>query len=86
MKVIFNRDVLINEAEKINNIRASEGLVSRETLLARHPYVEDVQKELERIKKEESVEMDKFGYADFEPNRKGGGYDNLEHTKSGADA
>lgn len=86
VKVIFNRDVLINEAEKINNIRASEGLVSRETLLARHPYVEDVQKELERIKKEESVEMDKFGYADFEPNRKGGGYDNLEHTKSGADA
>lgn len=49
---IFNRDVIINETEVIENINKSVDL-SLESRLANHPYVDDVQAELERRRKEE---------------------------------
>lgn len=55
--ITFNRDVLINESELIANLRASEGLISRETRIAKHPYVTDPQAELDRMKQEEQEAM-----------------------------
>lgn len=49
--VIFNPDVLINEAETIDNINKSTDL-SLETRIKMHPYVKNAEEELERIKKE----------------------------------
>lgn len=49
---IFNRDVLINESDVIENIVRSEGLLSRETLIANHPWVDDVESEMQRIRTE----------------------------------
>lgn len=55
--ITFNRDVLINESELIANLRASEGMISKETTVAKHPYVTDPQLELERMKQEEQEAM-----------------------------
>ena len=50
VEIIFNRDVLINEAEAISSCAASVGLLSQETIVAQHPWVEDVEAELARIR------------------------------------
>lgn len=55
VEVIFNRDILINEGEAIDNIMKSVGLLSEETLIAQHPWVDDLMLELERIKKERAT-------------------------------
>ncbi len=47
--IIFNRDILINESELIDNMIKSKEIISYETLLAYHPWVKDVGKEMERI-------------------------------------
>lgn len=52
IEVIFNRDVLINETETIDNCQKSMGILSLETVLSMHPWVDDVQKEMERLKEQ----------------------------------
>ena len=37
VKVIFDRDVLINETEAINNCKNSVGILSNETIVKNHP-------------------------------------------------
>ena len=59
--VIFNRDMLISETEIVANIRNSEGILSKETLVANHPYTTDPAAELERIEKEKAESMADFG-------------------------
>lgn len=49
----FNKSMLTNELEQVQMIQQSLGIVSKETLLANHPLVEDVQLELERLEREE---------------------------------
>lgn len=49
VSIVFNTDVAVNESETISNCVASEGLVSRETMLANHPWVTDVEAELARL-------------------------------------
>ena len=51
-RLILNRDILINEAEAIESCAASEGLLSRETILENHPWVESLGMELGRLEKE----------------------------------
>lgn len=53
VEIIFNRDMLINEAESIANCLSSVGLLSRETLVSQHPWVNDTEAELKRIREEE---------------------------------
>lgn len=47
--VIFNRDILINESEAINNCVKSRGILSKETILSKHPFVTNVDREMEKI-------------------------------------
>lgn len=56
VEFIFNRDMLINESEVIENCVKSLDMLSDETVIAMHPWVTDIQKELERIKKQREVE------------------------------
>lgn len=61
--VIFNRDILINEGEAIDNCGKSRGIISDETILKQHPWVDDPEKELERLRaeKEQAVsDMDEY--------------------------
>ena len=50
-KPIFNRDMLINESEAIDNCIKSLNIISKETAISKHPWVEDLEKELKRVKK-----------------------------------
>ena len=68
VKVIFNRDILINESEAIDNCGKSQGIISKETIVKQHPWVDDPVKELERIESEkaEQAQMnDEYSAAAF---------------------
>ncbi len=65
VEIIFNRDLPMNEGEVIDNVNKSQDL-SLETRLAKHPYVKDVQAELDRIKKEKEENAEQYGNA-FNP-------------------
>ena len=55
--ITFNRDILINETEAIESCVKSVGILSDETIIEQHPWVDDVQKELERIKKQKEEQV-----------------------------
>ncbi len=55
LQVIFNRDILINESEAIENCVKSMDLLSHETVVAQHPWVDDVGAEVERLRKEKKA-------------------------------
>lgn len=70
---IFKRDILINETEAIENCGKSAGIISDDTIVAMHPWVDDSAAELERLKKQkEEAEKDAYRNA-FEQGLKGGG-------------
>lgn len=71
VKVIFDRDVLVNESEAITNCKNSVGILSNETIVKMHPWVSDPEQELQRIKDEsEEATADPYRAA-FENNRQG---------------
>ena len=47
---------MLNEGEVIDNISKSVGIISDETLVAQHPWVDDVQAELERLDEQKNME------------------------------
>lgn len=51
-EVMFNRDVLINESESIENCVKSQGILSDETILYQHPWTSDFEKEKRRLEME----------------------------------
>lgn len=57
---IFNRDIIINESEVIQNVRNSIGILSDETNLANHPWVTNVRAEMERIEAQRQRDMSAF--------------------------
>lgn len=59
--IIFNRDIMINESTVINDIKNSVGILSDETLIAQHPWVDDPEEELKRLKKQKEEEMELYG-------------------------
>lgn len=59
VEVIFDRDILINETEAIDNCSKSMGVISDETIVAQHPWVTDPKKELERVQAEKDEAMKK---------------------------
>ena len=66
VEVIFNRDIKMNESDIIGNIRQSTGILSEETLIANHPWVDDPQAEIQRLKDEKKAaekEQERLQYA-----------------------
>ncbi len=53
--VIFNRDILINETEAIDNCGKSKGIISDETIVKQHPWIDDPDEELARIQAEKEA-------------------------------
>lgn len=56
--IVFNRDILINENEAIQNCSNSVGILSNETIVEQHPWTTDVEMELKRLKKEQQEELE----------------------------
>ncbi len=69
--IIFNRDILINESEAIKNCADSVGILSDETIIGQHPWVDDPQLELERLKKQKEEALDYNPFAEPEQNESG---------------
>ena len=69
--VIFNRDMLLNEGEVIDNVSKSVGILSDETVVSMHPWVDDPQAELERIQKEKEEKIQEFGFNPMVQNQDG---------------
>ena len=71
--IIFNRDMLISESEIIDNCSKSSGIISDETILANHPWIDDVEAEMERMKKQKEEEINQYGgFGQNNPLEKGG--------------
>lgn len=51
-EVIFNRDMMVNETEVIQNCANSVDLISRETILKNHSWVDNPKAEMDRLRDE----------------------------------
>lgn len=60
VEFVFNRDIYINQSDTISNCQASMGILSRETIVAQHPWTTSVRKEMSRIEAEEKAELEAF--------------------------
>lgn len=51
----FSTSMIINETERIGNIKNSVGILSDKTLISRHPFVDDPDAELDQIEAEDEA-------------------------------
>lgn len=58
--IIFNRDMLMNETEIINNLNNSISILSKDTLIGQHPWVTDAEVEKKKLKKEQEEDDDPY--------------------------
>ena len=58
--IIFNKDILINESQAIEDCQKSVGILSTETVVAQHPWVNDSKAELEKIKREKESSIEEI--------------------------
>lgn len=63
---IFNRDIIMNESEVIDNCQKSVGILSDESIIGQHPWVDNPQLEMERLKKQKE-EQQKELEAQYDP-------------------
>lgn len=78
IKIDINKSQIMNDAEIIQEIQASIGIVSLKTLLSMHPFVFDVNEELKLI---EAENKDKFQeYEKSITEDKAGGHDKQEES------
>jgi SPP1 family phage portal protein len=60
VEFIFNRDIFINEDAKIDNCSKSVGIISNKTILARHPWVTNVEHELKQIEEDKQADLEEM--------------------------
>ena len=60
VEFVFNRDIFINEDAKIDNCVKSVGIISNKTILARHPWVTNVNHELALIEEDKAAELEEM--------------------------
>lgn len=60
VEFVFNRDIFINEDAKIDNCVKSVGIVSNKTILSRHPWVTNVEHELQEIENDKEAELEEM--------------------------
>lgn len=56
VEITFNRDIIINESSRIENLVKSTNILSEKTILSNHPYVKDVNMEMELLDAESEGE------------------------------
>ena len=63
VEIIFNRDMMVNESQVITDVNNSTSILSKRTCVAQHPWVTDVDAEMEQIEKEQHEAMEQFDNA-----------------------
>lgn len=81
--IIFNMDMPVNESDVINNVRNSDGIISKRTQLQNHPWVEDVQEEIDQIAKEKKEAAEMFGEGLFDDHLGAGGHEDDQDQNGG---
>lgn len=61
VEIIFNRDMMVNDSQIIADINNSASILSMKTLISLHPWVNDVDAELEQKKKEQEEALEQYG-------------------------
>lgn len=73
VEFIFNRDIFINEDAIIDNCVKSVGIISTKTIVARHPWVGNLQHELKLIEEDKKAELEEMeAMQAFQTNANGG--------------
>lgn len=54
----FKRSMMVNELEVVDMVQKSNGIISQKTLIANHPFVDDLEQELQRLEKEKAAYVD----------------------------
>lgn len=88
VEVTFNRNILVNESELIDNCAKSVGLLPMKLILQKHPWVDDVEAAMEMLEEEEQKKMERmdpyqqaFGQAGKQPGTEDGeGIDGEEES------
>lgn len=57
LDIIFNADAIINETDVVANCKNSVGVISDETIIANHPWVTDLDREIERVRAQREEEL-----------------------------
>lgn len=60
LTILFNHDMAMDEAAIIEAADKSRGIISDETIVANHPWVLDVAKELELLQKQKAADREDF--------------------------
>ena len=60
LEFVFNRDIFINEDAIIDNCVKSVGIISDQTIVARHPWVADLQHELSQIEEDKRAALEEM--------------------------
>ncbi|WMM24058.1 phage portal protein [Tissierella sp. MB52-C2] len=60
VQVTFRKTMITNDEEDVKIAKDSKGIISDETIIANHPWVEDVAVEQQRLKQQEETEIDKY--------------------------
>lgn len=58
--LIFSRDIFINEDAKIDSVVKSQGVISQRTNLSRHPWVTNLDKELQQLEEDKKAELEEM--------------------------
>ena len=84
--IVFNTDIIINEAETITAAKNSVGVISDETIVANHPWVTDAVEEMNKLKKQKEEAMQEgMDMISFESRFGENGEDNNKDDNSGGD-
>lgn len=77
--ITFNRNVLVNETELIDNCMKSVGFLPTKLILQKHPWVDDVEEAMKLLEEEEQKKMEQmdpyqqaFGQGKLDTEPKGG--------------
>lgn len=57
---VFNRDIFINEDAKIENCVKSVGVISNKTIVANHPWVTNLEHELQQMEEDKEAELEEM--------------------------
>ena len=60
MDITFNRNILVNETELIDNCMKSVGFLPTKLILQKHPWVDDVEEAMKLLEEEEQKKMEQM--------------------------
>jgi len=58
INIVFNKSMILNEAEMVTMAQNSKGIISDDTIVANHPWVDDPANEMEKLKENQTINLD----------------------------